>query len=1133
MKKGLSLQIAIAIMKISLIPALLLLLVFCSYANDSSGQKLLDKKITLKVTGWTIKEVFTELEKKTDLRFVYSPELIESSRKVDLDAQQKELYKVLTELLTPLGIRYELVSNYIVLSRPQAKTPAFRNFGEIPDNSAYAFVKVGGKIVSASGQPLEGVSVVVKGTNIGTTTDVSGTFSLNVPDPKSVLMVSYIGYQSQEIPVGSKTFFTIQLLGQNNQLNDVVVVGYGTVRKADLTGAVGVVNVGDVEKTATYDVARSLQGQVAGVSVQGSGEPGSFVNIKIRGISSLTDNNPLFVIDGVPIIYETPYDFPIDDIESIQILKDASAGAIYGSRASAGVIIITTKKGRPGPLKVAYNAYVGAQNIPKKLPLTNRIQYQQITDAAETNAGLSLAPANDPNSPYYINNINTDWQKAAFKTGIIQNHNLNFSGGGDATTYSMSLNYFDNTATIRGGPGEPKYDRYNFTGNVSGKSGILSVGAKFAFTQSHKQNITYPHQHPNIGNEIVDLDRAIPTVPVYDSSRLGGFGGANQVTQKAIMLNIIGMNNLMDSYSNRDRTLANFWGEIDLLKNLKYRLNLVYDRTETRDLFFEPLYDLGWYYVNNTAYLTDNHGFESDALIENTLTYNLHTGRHKLDLLGGFTYEQDDFSNIMGLESGFTPPYFLNFANGNSTTASITSNAGTATMASYLGRINYNYDERYLLTFNARRDGSSKFSPQYRWGTFASAAGAWNIGNEKFIHLPEAISFLKLRGGYGSLGSQNFPNYYAYTAYINNNASYLFGDTTNSMNQYLAPGSIQTQVADPSLKWETKITSDVGLDMGFLNNSLLVTVDYFINTDKDLIAQPPIPLSVGATNIPYVNAASLRNSGIEFSVNYKKTIGEFAISVDANAHTLKNKVLQLGGTNDPIYGNESKTEVGHEVGEIYGYVTQGIFQSTADVQKHAIQPNAAPGDIKFKDLDGNDTINALDQTYLGSAIPKLYYGLNLGVSFRHFDLSVFFQGNAGNKIVNGLYQTLMAGQYTNHYTDELNYWTPAHTNTNVPRPVIGDPNGNDGPSDRWVQSGSYVRLQNAQIGYTFPGKELARTHVFHNARIYVSGQNLLTITRYKSYDPDIASDGLFSRGFDYGSFPNPRTVMVGVQIGFN
>ncbi|HEY4107986.1 TonB-dependent receptor [Puia sp.] len=1119
-------------MKISLIPALLLMLVFCSYASDSRGQKLLDKKVNLQLVDEEMRNVFTALEKQIDAKFVYSPEIIGASRKVSVEAKDKQLSKVLSDLLEALNINYELVDNYIVLSKKTGKSPGYHSYGTIPDNSPYAYVKIGGRVVNSTGQPLEGVSVVVKGTNIGTTTNANGEFSLNVPDPQSTLVVSYIGYQGQEIPVADKTYLPIALTAENSQLNDVVVVGYGTVKKSDLTGSVGVVNVGNVEKVATYDVARSLQGQVAGVTVQGSGEPGGFVNIKIRGISSLNDNNPLFVIDGVPIVNEAPYDFPMDDIESIQVLKDASAGAIYGSRAAAGVIIITTKKGRSGPVRVKYSGYIGAQNMPKTLPLTNRQQYQQITTQAEKNAGLPIAAANDPSNAAYISNTNTDWQKAAFKTGVIQDHNLNFSGGTEATSYSMSLNYFDQSATIKGGPGEPKYNRYNANASIQSKAGILSFGGRFAFTESHKQNITYPHLHPNIGNEIVDLDRAIPTVPVNDPKRLGGFGGTDEVTQKAIVLNVIGMNNLMNSYSDRNRFLGNSWLELEPVKNLKYRLNLVYDRTETRDLFFEPQYDLGWYYLNNTAYLTDSRGAQYTALVENTLSYKFTLGQHRIDLLAGTTYEKDDLQNMTGLESGFNPPYYLSFGTGDPTTASVTSGEQRATMSSFLGRINYNYGDRYLITVNARRDGSSKFSPEHRWGNFGSVAGAWNISNEKFIHLPDAVSFLKLRGGYGTLGNQNFPSYYAYTTYINSNASYLFGNTPGSGNQYLAPGSIQTQVADPTLKWETKTTSNLALDLGLLNNTLLFTAEYFVNTDKDLIAQPPIPLSVGATNTPYVNAASLRNSGIEFTVTYHKTFGKLALNIEANAHTLKNKVLQLGGTNDPIYGAESKTEVGHEVGQIYGYVTEGIFQNTGDIQKHAIQPNAAPGDLKFRDIDGNDTINALDQTYLGSAIPKLYYGLNLSLSYGAWDASVFFQGNEGNKIVNGLYQTLMAGQYTNHYIDELNYWTPTHANTNVPRPVIGDPNGNDGPSDRWVQSGTYVKLQNAQLGYNFPTAKLNRTHVFKSIRVYVSGQNLLTLTKYKGYDPDIISDGLFSRGFDYGSFPNPRSYMVGLQVGF-
>lgn len=1003
--------------------------------------------------------------------------------------------------------------------------------------------EVKGIVQNDKGDPLQGVSVIAHNTrnsfSAGAQTDAGGVFTFpKLPSGGEYsFSFSNVGYESQtlsgyRLKPGTTVSLVVKLLQTVQSLNDLVVVGYVAVRKRDLTGSVGIANPDDVKKTATYDIARSLQGQVAGVSVQGSGEPGSFVNIKIRGVSSLNDNNPLFVIDGVPIINEAPYDFPIDDIESIQVLKDASAGAIYGSRAAAGVIIITTKKGKSGPMQLHYNAYYGVQNIPKKLPLTDRVQYQQITDAAETNAGLPLAPANDPTSPQYISNVNTNWQDAAFKTGIIQNHDLNFSGGGLNTTYNVSLNYFDQTATVRGGPGEPKYNRYNFNANIQSKAGIISFGARASYTQSHKQDLTYPHLHPNIGNEIVDLDRAIPTVPVYDTSRLGGFGGTNQITQKAIVLNIIGMNNLLDNYSNRNRFLGNAWVEVEPLHNLKYKMNLVYDWTDTRDFFFEPQYDLGWYYLNTIAYMTDTRGSQYTGLIENLLTYHLETGRHTLDLLAGQSFEKDDEQFLEGIESGFKPPYFYSFGTGDPTTASVQSGEQTATLSAWLGRLNYNFDQRYLVTVNFRRDGSSKFSPDNRWGNFASVAGAWNISNEKFIHLPKFINYAKLRGGTGTTGNQNFPSNYAFTAYINSNANYLFATVPNAgPDQVLASGSIQTQVADPTIKWETKVTSSVGLDLGLFHN-MEFTAEYFINTSKDLIAQPPIPLSVGATNTPYVNAASLRNSGLEFTLTYKKRVGAVDLSVTGNAHTLHNKVLKLGGTNDPIYGAESKTEVGHEVGEIYGYVTQGIFQNASDIAKHATQPNAAPGDIKFKDLNGDGVIDANDQQYLGSAIPKLYYGLNVGASWKNVDFSIFFQGNEGNKIVNGLYQTLMAGQYTNHYIDELNYWTPTHTNTNIPRPIIGDPNGNDRASDRWVENGSYVRLQNTQLGYTVPQGMLARTHVVKTARLYVSGQNLWTLTKYRGYDPDIISDGLFSRGFDYGSFPNPRTVMFGVQVGF-
>ncbi|MFD2570860.1 SusC/RagA family TonB-linked outer membrane protein [Spirosoma soli] len=992
-------------------------------------------------------------------------------------------------------------------------------FSARPGNVLAAEVTVSGTVKDEAGAALPGVNVLLKGTSRGATTDAKGQFSITVPDAKSTLIFSFVGYQSQEVVVGSSSQITITLVADNKTLNEVVVVGYGTQKVKDLTGSVGIVKVDDARKTASYDIAKQLQGQVAGVTVQSSGEPGGFVQIKIRGISSFGNNGPLFVIDGVPV--NDPFDFSPDDVESIQVLKDASAGAIYGSRAATGVVIITTKKGKAGPLKVDYNGYAGSNKIYRSIPVLDRVGYQTVVRAAETNAGLSLAPGNDPANPAFISNVNTDWQKVGLKTGYIQDHNLNFSGGTEALRGSVGLGYFDQSSTVTG---PQNYTRYSLNTNLVGKKGIFNFGAKIAYTNSEKIGAESTRDHAVFGGAVTNLLTAIPTMPVYDPNRLGGFGGSDNITQRAITLNVVGMNSLLRGAEKRNRLLTNVWGEAEILKNLKYRLNLSYDNTNSNYQYFEPKYDLGFYYLQAIAIYNQNVTQNSIGLAENTLTYLHEFGKHKLDFLAGYTYQKGVFEGVYGSLRGLTEPYIKTLGAGieESGSRTVTGTQFNSTLISTLARVNYNFADKYLLTVNFRRDGSSRFSPDYRFGNFGSVAAAWNIHND--IKLPEIFTTLKLRGGYGTLGNQNIGDY-LFDSYINTNAGYVF-------NNVLVPGATRTQVVDPNIKWESKRTTNVAIDMGLLQDRLSFTAEYFDNRAYDMLAPVPIPYSVGATNATITtNAASVRNYGIEFTGAYRKRSGDFQYEISGNVHTLTNRVLELGGNNNPIYGAASKTEVGHSVGEIFGYRTEGIFQTAEEVKNHATQPNAAPGDIKFVDTNGDKQISATDRVYLGSAIPKVYFGANFNASYRNFDLSFFVQGNAGNKVYNGIYRDLMNLQYGNASVDALNFWTPTNTNTNVPRPIIGDPNTNNRDSDRFVESGSYARLQNAQIGYTLPASALAKIKGISRLRAYVSGQNVFLITKYRGLDPDFNSDGLFSRGFDWGSYPNPRSILIGLQIG--
>lgn len=999
-------------------------------------------------------------------------------------------------------------------------------------NSLMAQTPVKGMVRDKDGRPLAAATVTVKGKSVSTSTAEDGTFSIPAK-PGETLVITSIGYDKYEIKVGgSATRMAINLSTKVNSLDDVVVVGYGTVKKKDLTGAVGVVNVDDAKKTASYDVARLLQGQAAGVSVQGSGEPGSYVSIKIRGITTFNpnnngDNSPLFVIDGVPVA--APYDFAPDDIESIQILKDASAAAIYGSRGATGVIIITTKKGKAGPARINVDGYVGYQKVPKLIPLTNRPEYQQIVSAAETNAGLTLAPANDPTNPNYVSNINTNWQKAALKTGMIQDHNIHLSGGSEFTSYNLSMGYFDQTG-YQVGP--QAYTRYSLNSSMQGKKGRFTFGGKFAYTQSHKGNYAATNGHAVFGGTVTSMLTAIPTMPVYDSTKLGGYGGTDAVINRAISANVVGINKLVTDYSNRNRILANAWGEIEIVKNLKYKINVSFDRTDYKNYHYEPKFNMGYYYINSQYYMYEQLGQANTGLAENTLTYSLKLGDHKFDFLGGATYQQDNYEWMAATSQDTATLFAPTFANvANPAANTVTTSNGSATMFSLLGRMNYNYADRYLFTANFRRDGSSRFSPLYRYGNFAGFAAAWNMANEKFLTLPRDISSLKLRAGYGTLGNQNSLGFYDWQSYIDNASNYVF-------NNNLAIGGATVSVTDPSLHWESTTTADAGIDLGLWNERLTFTGEYFEKTSKNIITAIPIPLSVGSyPQTVTTNAASLKDYGFEFTLAYKNYDGPFKYTISGNAFTLHNRVLKLGGTNNPIYGSGSKTEVGHEVGALYGYKTEGLFQSQADINNHAFQSAlTAPGDVRFQAQGGKDNnpthtlTDDSDRVYLGSTIPKVYFGLNFTASYKSFDFSFFWQGNIGNKVYNGVYQALMAGQYGNAHIDEMNYWTPTHTNTNVPRPMIGDPNGNNRFSDLFVESGSYLKLQNAQIGYNIPVNH-GRKSVFTNMRFYISGQNLITIAHYKGYDPDFISDGLFNRGFDYGSFPNPRSFLIGIQAG--
>jgi TonB-linked SusC/RagA family outer membrane protein len=977
-----------------------------------------------------------------------------------------------------------------------------------------------GVVTGEDGIPLIGVNVYLSGTQTGTVTDMYGGYTI-AAGSNDTIVFSYTGYYTQHIHVGSKAKINIVLLENAELLDEVVVVGYGSQKKSDITGSISVIDADNAKKNVTYDVAKMLQGQVANVSVQSAGVPGGFVDVKIRGITSFNNNQPLYVIDGM--IIDNPSDFAPSDVESIQVLKDASAAAIYGVRGANGVVIITTKKGKGKKLQVTYKGEVGIQQAPKLWDLCDREGYQELVRVAETNAGQALTPGNDPSSPEFIDDVNTNWQDAAFRNGLLQHHSLNFAGGQQEINYSVNVDYFDNTTYF---DVPQAYERVAIDANLGGQIGRFAWGSKIDYSTSYRDNFS---EYLTGNTAYLQLLQAIPTMPVYDPNRLGGFGGADNSTQRAITLNVIGYNTLNKNTENRNRFAGNLWGEYEIIKGLKYKFRASADILDWRTRRWTPPSDLGWYYITTpeeaSLYLT--RGNRTRTIIDNLLTYDVTLGKSTINALVGYVMERDKWADLQVTGRNFSDEAIPQVEYAQDPIAANQYNY-TITSRSFLSRLNYSYDNRYFATVNFRQDQSSLFPPENNTGDYWSFSGLWKINNEKWLTLPNVISALRLRGGYGQLGN-NTIGVYDYDATVNPFAWYPFGGTYGN-------GTIAVDVKDPDIKWEDTKTVNAALEVGLWEDRFSFTAEYFVKKSTDLLADVPIPLSTGAFPATIsTNAADVRNNGWEFTARYANVSqsGDFSYSIAGNFGTLHNEVLAIGADDIPISGTGSRTEVGRSIAEIYVYETEGIFQSQEEIDAHALQSLAEPGDVKFRDVNGDGVIDDNDRTFQGVTLPKYTYGLTFNANYKNFDGTIFFQGSGGNKIINNTKRLLMLGDYTNSTTEMLNYWSPDNTDTDIPRPVIGDPNENARFSDRFVEDGSYLRLQVLEIGYTIP-----ITKYIESVRISLSGQNLLTFTKYSGADPDFTNNvaydqvALFNRGLDNGSFPNPRGYFFGVQVRF-
>ena len=1041
-------------------------------------------------------------------------------------SNQLQLKSFLPKILHPLCC--QLLVCILLTTTLWAKAPA--------DQS------VTGTVLDETGSALVGVNIQIKGTTRGTTSDVRGAYRIDVPNGNAVLVYSFIGYKRKEVTVGNQSTINVSLEADAGSLDEVVVVGYGTQKRSSLTGAVSTVTTKELTALPVPNVSAALQGRVPGVSVVNNGGPGTAPTVQIRGVGSINyGSGPLYVIDGVPT--GDLNSFNTNDIESLEVLKDASSAAIYGSRAANGVVLITTKKGsRDNKVRITLDSYVGTQSAWKKIDVLNRDQYVQYATALTSNAGFPLpSRLGNLNTPIYpgatqtFAQTETNWQNELFRNAPIQQQQLSLSGGNTVSRFFASGNYFNQQGIQQGTSFERGSLRLNSDHQVAK---FLTIGQTLTASYSNQRPETTGNR-----SQLMNALRMVPYFPATDPTKMGGFSAPTALdgTDPENPLRAPALDITRNKFL---KAFATVYAEVKLTSNLRYRFNYGADLGFGTTTGFLPIYNDG-YSGRTSATITDNRSTNISQIFTNQLTFDKTFGKHEFNVLAVAENQKSTFTNLNG--SGTRPNNDLNVIQGVSN-PSVNSARFVTELISYVGRINYEYAGKYLLSASIRRDGSSLFAPGNKWGNFPSASVGWRINQEGFMKGLPQFSELKLRASYGKTGFNGIGNY-AWQSLVNADATaYPFG-SANSLGSYF------NGLGNTDLKWETTDMVNLGIDGGLFNNRITFSAEVYNRNTNGLILAVPIPNSIGYSNAPVANIGSMKNWGYEFQAGYNFAKGDFRGNASANVGITRNRVLSLATPTASIYAGQdadyggydiTKTEVGQPVQSFYGYQVDGIFQSQAEINaanaidgndKTPYLANAAPGDIRFKDLNGDGKIDANDRTYLGSYIPKFNYGANLSGTYKNFDFTLYLQGVQGNKIYNGT-KVVTQGQLRlfNAGPAVLNAWTPTNTNTDVPRSISGDPNNNSRTSDRFLEDGSYMRIKNLTIGYSIPVKTLGSltNNVISKVRVYVSSQNLLTLTKYTGYDPEVGSRNgtLLRNGIDYANFPQSRTVLAGLQLTF-
>lgn len=1009
---------------------------------------------------------------------------------------------------------------------------------------------VSGRIVDEKGAGLPGVNVLVKGTNVGTATNADGRYTIEAPDG-ATLVFSYIGYTSQEVAVGGRATVDVSLLPDSKALSDVVVVGYLAQDRQNVSSAVGALNVKEATKAPVPTITQALQGQVAGIQVTGSGGPGESPTVIIRGTGGLGNSNsaPLYVIDG--LWTDNIRDLNPNDIATLNVLKDASSTAIYGARGANGVVQITTKKGKAGVPTIGINAYAGIDNVAKRYQLTNASQWADRAVQAYANAGLnplnagqnSLAGAVKGAGGAFNPNIDTDWQKEFFQTGRVEDYNVNFSGGttGDnaASNYLISGEYFHQQGIVKG----PDFKRYSLRMNTGMTKG------RFRF----QENAQLTHINTTLLNGLpfIDVLTFLPSIPVYDPANLGGFGTGSTINN-TFATNPIGAQQLLRRTQSDNRLAGNLTFDYSIFDFLTYRLNLAMDGHMYSNADAQQLGILRQNTQINTSSLTEFQGYDVFLMAENTLNFNKTFGDHHINVLGGYSERYYNVHNTSAQTQNFTPTpqYYFQLSAGQ-TVGVVTGTESVITNRSYFSQATYDYKNRYLASASFRRDGSSRFVEQNRFGNFGAASLGYRISEEEFFKnaLP-AVSNLKLRASYGIIGNDQLTGDY-YGAYlptpnINQNVNYVLGN-----GQVITNGRSQTVLASPGLQWEERRTKDIGLEAAFLDNHLTLTADYYVSETRKALAPVQVPIYTGNFGPVFQNAGNLENRGFELALGYHNvTTGGFSYGIDGNLTTLRNLVKAVpneGQTYVDAQGLTS-TSVGTSVGSFFLIPMAGIFQTQDEVAAYknaagtVIQPYAAPGDVKYTDVNGDGVIDTKDRVHVGSPFPTLQYGLNMNFGYKGFDLTVFLQGVSGNLIYNNAKYALERYDGPGNYEANVLPWSvdnPSNSNARLLQGGGATPALTQSAamntlynSTRWLEDGAYLRLKNVQLGYTFGKNLLGWAPAIGSLRVYVTGRNIVTFTKYSGYDPEIIGTGFFGRGVDNSAYPNVRTFTGGIQATF-